>query len=85
MDADLKALHRAVNAVLRARRDAKRTARAASKAGINHFGVSWDRREYIDRLEAESDQATNALNQAETEVLTLWEALDQAPAQVLVS
>ncbi|TDN39825.1 hypothetical protein A8B98_16675 [Hymenobacter sp. UV11] len=85
MDADLKALHSAVNVLLKARREAKRAAKAYSRAGGHQWGAGWDRRHYLDQLEQCSESASNQVKQAESDVLTLWEALDQAPAQVLVS
>ena len=85
MDADLKALRRAVNALLKARREAKRAAKACRQAGGSQWGGSWEHRHYLDELEQCSESASNQVKQAESDVLTLWEALDQAPAQVLVS
>lgn len=86
MEADLKALHRAVNALLKARRAARRTAKAAGKARQNRWGMCWERQHYADELAQPSDVAQTRLQQAEAEVLTWWEALnspvEQPPADV---
>lgn len=79
MDADLKALHRAVSTFLRARREAKRTARALAKAGSGFGPHHWDRMHIHDELSHRADCAQNCLKQAEAEIVTLWEALNYRP------
>ncbi|AMJ64026.1 hypothetical protein AXW84_00225 (plasmid) [Hymenobacter sp. PAMC 26628] len=67
MDADLKALHSAVNAFSKARREARSTAKALSRAGRHQWGMGWDRRHYLDQLEQCADRASSELAQAESD------------------
>lgn len=76
MDADLKALHHAVNVLLKARREAKRAVRACRQAGSNQWGSNWEGQHYADQLAHYSEIAGSQAKQAETDVLTLWEALN---------
>lgn len=79
MESELKALHQAVEILLKARRDVKRTAHALRKSGSGLGGSGWDRIPYIDQLQHSADSASSSLRSAEINVLASWEALNVLP------
>lgn len=80
MNADLRALHTAVNNLLKARRKAQRTAKALHRNRSWLAGAcGWDQMHHTEQLGRDADSAQGQAQQAEAEVLTLWEALNTPP------
>ena len=80
MNADLRALHTAVNNLLKARREARRTAKALRRNGNGLAGAcGWDQLHHTEQLGRDANSAQGQVQQAEAEVLTLWEALNTPP------
>ena len=75
MDDNLKTLHHAVGALLKARREAKHTAilaRASGGLAPHH----WEKLHLHDELSRRVDYDQQFLKQAEADMLASWEALN---------